>query len=55
MTPKTPRRWLQSAISEAKKTEVEMPWTRDSARATTQRLRALSPDPQHPKAAARRA
>jgi hypothetical protein len=45
MTPKKPRRWLQSAIAEAAKCEVAMPWQRGAVRAQTIARRTDAADP----------
>ncbi|WP_372840775.1 hypothetical protein [Phaeovulum sp.] len=57
MTPKKPRRWLQSAIAEAAKCNVAMPWQRGTVRSGTiaRREEAASTNVLPPRALLRRA
>lgn len=57
MTPKKPRRWLQSAIAEAAKCDVAMPWQRGAARVgnVTRRAAAAKPRATGPRAILRHA
>lgn len=46
MTPKKPRRWLQSAIAEAARCNVAMPWRQGAVRMGTLARRAEAASPQ---------
>lgn len=57
MTTKKPRRWLQSAIAEAAKCDVALPWQRGAARIgnAARRASTAKPQPTSPRAILRHA